>query len=69
MPEVANDGAVIVDPTNVAEINFAIKRVINDEIYRNELIKNGYINAKRFSLEVISKEYCNLYQSISSDYI
>jgi len=64
MPEVAGEGACIVDPTNILEINFNLKNIINNEKYRKILIKNGLENVKRFSLEECSRQYSELYYSL-----
>jgi glycosyltransferase involved in cell wall biosynthesis len=64
MPEVAGDGACIVNPKNEEEIRAGILKIINDDEYRQQLIENGRINAKRFEVELISKQYQELYQEI-----
>ncbi|MFA6636818.1 MAG: glycosyltransferase family 1 protein [Candidatus Omnitrophota bacterium] len=51
MPEVAGDGAVIVDPKNVHQIAASMLRIIEDEDFRSALISKGFKNAKKFSWE------------------
>ncbi|MFA5925707.1 MAG: glycosyltransferase family 1 protein [Parcubacteria group bacterium] len=51
MPEVAGDSAVLVDPKNPNEIAEAAYRLISNESYKNDIIKKGYDNIKRFSWE------------------
>lgn len=64
MPEVAGNGACIVNPFSEEEIRAGILKIIHDDEYRQQLIKNGRINAKRFSVELISEQYLELYQEI-----
>lgn len=56
MPEVAGKGAILVNPYNIDEIATAIKRVIEDKRLREDLIKKGYKNVKRFSWEKCAKQ-------------
>lgn len=65
MPEVAGDAACIVDPYNVSEIRDGVMRIINDEAYRETLIKNGFSNALRFDPNTIAGQYAQLYREIS----
>ena len=60
MPEVAGDAALIVNPYNIDEIRNGILKIINDDIYRNNLIHNGYENVKRFNLNDIAEQYSNI---------
>lgn len=66
MPEVAGDGACIVDPYNVEEIKIGIQKIINDDKYRVSIIEKGRKNSIRFSVETISKQYADLYKLIAS---
>ncbi len=62
MPEVAGDAAVFVDPYNVASIREGILKMINNESLRNDLIKRGFENIKRFSKDKIIAQYNLLYE-------
>ncbi|TDQ19362.1 glycosyl transferase family 4 [Algoriphagus boseongensis] len=64
MKEVAGDSACLVDPFDVFSIRTGINRVIQDQGYRENLIRKGLENVKRFDAEVISRSYLNLYQEI-----
>ena len=48
-PEVAGKGALIVDPCSEEDIKNGILKILDDKKYKNELIKNGLENIKRFS--------------------
>lgn len=64
MPEVAGDAACLVDPFNVTEIRAGVIRIVNDAVYRDQLVANGLENAKRFQIETIAAQYANLYREI-----
>lgn len=64
MPEVAGDGALLVDPYSVQQIKSGIERLIQNKELRDRLIVNGLENVKRFSVENISRQYAHLYETI-----
>lgn len=51
MPEVAGDGAVLVNPHNHEEIKDAMARIINNKELRDGIVESGRENLKRFSWE------------------
>lgn len=61
MPEVAGEGALIINPESVTEIREAIQKVISDTELREDLISKGFENVKRFSTEYIGQKYADLY--------
>jgi Glycosyltransferase len=65
MPEVAGEGALLVDPLKVEEIRNAINRIISDERLRADLIAKGLENITRFSPESVANQYVELYEEIS----
>lgn len=56
IPEIAGDSSVLVNPREPQEIADATFRLINDENFRNGIIKKGYINTKRFSWKKCAKQ-------------
>jgi len=64
IPEVAGNAAHYVDPLNLEEIREGFLRVIEDDVYRQELIDNGLINVKRFDAEQIVNQYIELYKQL-----
>lgn len=64
MPETAGEGACLVNPNDVKEIRTGILKIINDDEYRKEIIEKGVVNQRRFSPEVVSKQYLELYKNI-----
>lgn len=64
MPEVAGNGACFVDPFNVNEINAAVRKILIERNYREDLINKGYINISRFNRAKIAEEYRATYKEI-----
>jgi glycosyltransferase involved in cell wall biosynthesis len=67
MPEVAQDAACLVDPYDVASIRAGILKVINEDDFREQIVKNGFKNAERFNLPTVAREYSNIYRHIYSN--
>lgn len=64
MPEVSGNAACIVDPYNISGIRAGLSKIINNQIYRETLIENGYENAKRFHPEKIAEQYRAIYSEL-----
>jgi glycosyltransferase involved in cell wall biosynthesis len=60
IPEVANGSAVLVDPNNNEEIVWAAYNLISDKDLRDDIIKKGQENVKRFSWEKCASEIAEL---------
>lgn len=61
MKEIAADGAVLVDPTNVNSIKLGYKEAVgNYEIY----VRKGLENVKRFSLDHIVQSFYSIYKEL-----
>lgn len=66
IPEVAGNAALLVDPFQVASIQNGILELINNATLRNDLVKKGFENIKRFSKDKIVAQYVSLYQHFES---
>ena len=66
MPEVAGDAAVFVDPFCVDSIRQGILKTIAQSEFREGIIDKGLVNAKRFQLKEVAKQYVNIYYSLAS---
>lgn len=64
MPEVAGDGACLVDPTDCDAIAQAMLKIETDNSYRERLIELGLKNINKFSWEITARKLLELYQSI-----
>lgn len=62
MPEVAGQGACLVDPFRVESIREGLLKVIQDHEYRESIVNAGLNNARRFDAELIANQYLTLYQ-------
>jgi glycosyltransferase involved in cell wall biosynthesis len=64
MKYVAGDAAVLVNPTDIASIKTGYLKIINDELFRKEIIQKGFENIKQYKVENIAKEYLILYKEM-----
>jgi glycosyltransferase involved in cell wall biosynthesis len=64
MTEIAADAAYLVNPYDVNDMASGFKRIIRDTDYREQLIKNGLENVKRFQPENIAKQYLQIYNEL-----
>ena len=60
------NGACLVNPYDVKDINKGILKVINKKKYRVKLILNGFKNSKKFSPKLVAKKYMSLYYKLSN---
>jgi glycosyltransferase involved in cell wall biosynthesis len=65
MPEVAGDGAHLVDPFDIASIRNGVLKIIGDAPYRRHLVDNGFRNVSRFAIDTIARQYIDVYEEIS----
>lgn len=64
MPEVAGDGALLVDPKDPESIAIAMAELIKNNKLRIELINEGFENVKRFSWEKCAEYTMKVYNNI-----
>ncbi|MEK7123375.1 MAG: glycosyltransferase family 1 protein, partial [Patescibacteria group bacterium] len=65
MPEVAGEGgALFVDPKNVDEIAEKMYKIVSDKNLRENLIKNGFENVKKFSWKKCAQETLKIVSSL-----
>lgn len=64
MPEVAGDGALLVNPYSVDSIKEGIQKVIDEESLREGLIIKGLENIKRFEPRAIANQYLEIYKKV-----
>jgi glycosyltransferase involved in cell wall biosynthesis len=67
MREVAGDGACLVDPYSVSSIRQGVLRVTEDMDYREDLIRKGFRNVKRFDTKEIAEQYLACYRKLLPD--
>ncbi len=64
MPEIAEDAALLVDPTHVMELSNAMLKIENDHALRNKLIEKGDRRVLDFSWNKSAKQYAMLYDGL-----
>lgn len=64
LPEVVGDAAVLVDPADVQTMAEAIKQTLEDKNLREKMIKQGFIQAKKFSWEATAIKTLNVYERV-----
>jgi len=66
LPEVAGDGALLVDPLDTAGLTAAMQQVIMDADLRRRLIVQGQVNAARFTWENAARQTLDLFRRIKN---
>ncbi len=64
LPEAGGNAALYVDPENVDDISLKIEILLNDKKLRENLIKKGYEQVKKFSWEKTARETLKALESI-----
>lgn len=64
MKSVAGGAACLVDPFDVGSIRAGITKVIQDGAYREDLVRRGLENAKRYSAKTIAASYQAIYDEV-----
>ncbi len=67
LPEIAGEGACYVDPFSTDDIRKGIREIIGNRLYRNRLIREGYANCQRFSVEKTVAKYVSIYRKIHEE--
>lgn len=64
LPEVVDDGAMLVDPLNVEEIIEAVCKLRQDHSYYSQLVKKGLSRAKFFDWQKTAEQVAQVYENI-----
>ncbi len=64
MTEVAGEGALFVDPFSVESIRAAVLRIIHEPTLRENLVRKGLENIKRFRPVAVAEMYAALYRRL-----
>lgn len=67
IPEIAGNGALLVNPMDVNDIKNGFNQLINNSKLRDELISKGLENVKRFEPKKIANQYQELYNRILNE--
>lgn len=64
MPEAGGEAVLYVDPNNLEDIKAKLDQVMKDEYLRKDLVKKGFIQAKKFSWEKCALETAEAYRKL-----
>lgn len=64
MPEIAGEGACLVNPFSIDAIRKGVIKVIENTTYRKDLIHKGYKNCQKYAVEKVTAGYEQLYAQI-----
>lgn len=64
MPEILGRGAIYCNPVSVDDIMIKLERIISDPELRKELVKEGFLNSKKFSWEDAAQKTLEVYSSL-----
>ena len=64
MPEVAGNAAILVDPMNLEMIADAMYEVVSDKNLKQELIKSGLEQLKKFNWDQSAQDYWKIFQTV-----
>lgn len=65
IPEVAGEGAILIDPTDVEAIAVQLLRLENDALYRGQAVAYGLARVKHFSWRKTAVETLNVYRQVA----
>ena len=61
MPEIAGDAAILIDPYKPEEITAAMIKIVNDNNLRTAMIKDGIVQAAKFSWKAMAQDVLKIY--------
>ncbi len=64
IPEVGGDAAIYVDPLNAEDIKRKLKLIMENKEIREDLIKKGFEQVKKFSWEKCARETAEVYREV-----
>jgi len=64
LPEVAREGAVMIDANNVNELSFVIRKILESRELRNQLVAKALEKAKQFNWDKTAKEFLKIFKEL-----
>ena len=64
MKEVAGKGAMLTDPYDPQSIRAGIIKIIDDDVFREQMVQDGFENVKRFDPDIVAGQYASLYEEL-----
>ena len=65
IPEVAGDAAYLVDPYSTEAIADGLRRLINDETLRADLIERGSERVKTFTWQRVAEDVARVFEEVA----
>ena len=69
MKEVAGEGALKVDPFDVAAIRAGLKRLLDESEMRENLVQEGFQNVAGYSAKSVATQYAEVYREVVEESI
>ncbi|MFO7661740.1 MAG: glycosyltransferase family 1 protein [Chloroflexota bacterium] len=69
LPEVAGEGAILVDPLNTDALAHAMRAIVDDEPQRLEMVKRGFANLQRFDWRVTASRVLAVLESVMNQVV
>ncbi len=66
LPEILGDSALLIDPWRIEGLTMALEAVLTDDSLRQDLIRKGLVNVKRFDWQKTADEFLGLFRSLKS---
>lgn len=66
IPEVVGDAGILVDPYNVQALAQAMKRVLTDSKLRDDMVRKGFEQSKKFSWEKAAEQHQQVYDKVAA---
>lgn len=67
LPEIAQEGAVLVNPRDYEEIANVIRMLVNNKKYREKKIKEGFQQADKFSWQLAADSTIKIYEEVLAE--
>jgi glycosyltransferase involved in cell wall biosynthesis len=64
LPEISGEAALLIDPENDIQLENAMAQLSNNDALRNELIKKGLLQVKKFKWNKCAEETVNFYKRV-----
>lgn len=65
MKTVAGEGAILVDPYSTTDIRRGVEAAIKDQTLRHNVIQQGFVNIRAYSIEATAQSYAREYRKIA----
>ncbi len=68
MPEVGGNAALFIDPFKPEQIAQAMQQILDDQVLKDRLVRDGFTNAARFSWRKMAYAVLEIYKGLSVSY-